>query len=60
MILFQTGHLTEARDLFAKGESNMKPLPEDPREVFESNSAPDEIMVWLAYKEARALLRSED
>jgi hypothetical protein len=56
MILSRTGHMEEARTLFATGESEMKPLPPDDRQIFESNSAFHEVMVWLAYKEAKALL----
>jgi len=34
----------------------MKPLPKDRRQIFESATAFDDVMVWLAYKEAEALL----
>ena len=56
MILFHNGKRQQARELFAQAELDMKPLPVDPRQVFESASAFDDIMVWLAYKEARELL----
>jgi len=56
MIRFSGGDYAKARELLAEGKAEMKPLPKDRRQIFESATAFDDVMVWLAYKEAEALL----
>ena len=59
MSLFQQGKAADARKLFAEAEAEMKPLPADTRQPFADGAGPDDLIVWLAYKEAKALLQSE-
>ena len=56
MILFRQGKAAEARQLFSEAEALMKPLPAADRLALQSEITTDEIIVWLAYKEARAML----
>ena len=51
--LLQLGRKDEARTLFTATEATMKPLPED-----EKNPGldPDDLILWLACKEAKALV----
>ncbi|MES2925001.1 MAG: serine/threonine-protein kinase [Verrucomicrobiota bacterium] len=56
MILFRQDKEADARKLLIEAESQMKPLPADDRLVFVSSVSQDDIFVWLAYKEARAML----
>ncbi len=58
MSLFQQGKPAEARKLFAEAEAEMKPLPADERQPFADGATPDDLIVWLADKEAKTLLRS--
>ncbi len=57
MILFRKGKEADARKLFAEAEAQMKPLPADPREVLLNGATQDDLIFWLADKEARALLQ---
>jgi hypothetical protein len=59
MILFREGKREDAQFHFSEGEKEMKPLPVDHRLVFENSEAIDNLLVWLVYKEARALLQPE-
>jgi hypothetical protein len=34
----------------------MKPLPADERQPLGNNAVGDDVIIWLAYKEAKALL----
>ena len=58
MILFRQGKDQEARDLF--GQVEMKPLPADHRLIFERIDAVDDVLVWMLYKEAKALIQPEN
>lgn len=58
MSLFQQGKAAEARMVFAEAEAEMKPLPADARQPFADGATPDDLIVWLADKEAETLLRS--
>ena len=58
MTLSKQGKAAEARQLFAEAEAQMKPLPADERQPFADGATPDDLIVWLAYKEAKTLLRS--
>jgi tetratricopeptide (TPR) repeat protein len=59
MTLFRRGEETEARQLFVEAEAQMKPLPKDPREVLLTGAKQDDLLFWLAYKEAKALMQPE-
>ena len=58
MSLFQQGKAAEARTLFTEAEAQMKPLPADERQPFTDGATPDDLIVWLACKEAKALLQT--
>ena len=57
MIPFRQGKAGEARKLFSEAEALMKPLPAADRLALQSEVTTDEIIIWLAYKEARTLLQ---
>lgn len=59
MCFFQEGKVAQARQLFAEVEAQMKPLPADERQPFADGATPDDLIVWLACKEAKALLQTE-
>ncbi len=56
MSRFQQGKPAEARELFAAAESRMKPFPADDRRPFAEGATYDDMVFWLACKEARALI----
>jgi hypothetical protein len=55
MSLFRLGRETEAQALFSATEAAMKPLPADEQKPAVSETNQDNFILWLAYKEARAL-----
>ena len=55
MNLFQQGKRDEARKLESEAEAKMKPLPTDAGEHLDH----EDIIGWLAYKEANELLKSK-
>ncbi len=57
MSLVRQGKEAEARQLFAEAGSRMKPLPTGERQPFTNGAGPDDLIVWLAYKEVKALLQ---
>ena len=59
MILFQQGKRDEARELVASAAAKMKPLPADELNPLAEGADHDQLIVWLAYKEARALIKIE-
>jgi tetratricopeptide (TPR) repeat protein len=56
MSLFRQGKETDAQALFSATEATMKPLPADEQKLTFSEASQDNFILWLAYKEARALL----
>jgi hypothetical protein len=56
MSLFRQGEAAEARQLFTETEATMKPLPADDKNPLANGADQDDMIVWLAYKEARALI----
>ncbi len=56
MISFQRGQVTEARKRFAEAEAKMKPLPADEKNPMAIGGDFNALILWLAYKEAKALL----
>ena len=56
MSLFRQGKAAEARQLFTETEATMKPLPADDKNPLANGADQDDMIVWLAYKEARALI----
>src|SRR5262249_20568401 len=59
MCLFQQGKPDEARKLALATAAKMKPLPADEDNPLSGNLPHEDLMLWLAYKEARALLKFE-
>jgi hypothetical protein len=55
MILFRQGKPDEARKLATDAASKMKPLPKGPSLHFQR----DDLITWMAYKEAMELLNPE-
>jgi tetratricopeptide (TPR) repeat protein len=56
MSFFRQGKVLEGRKLFTEAEAQMKPLPADERQPLGNNAVGDDVIIWLAYKEAKALL----
>jgi hypothetical protein len=56
MSLFQFGRKDAARDVAAKAATQMKPLPEDEPDPMAGGRIPDRLILWLAYKEAKAMI----
>jgi tetratricopeptide (TPR) repeat protein len=57
MSLAQLGKADEARALLAATEAKMKPLPADEtKPLAEKGTDHDDLIFWLAYKEAKAML----
>ena len=57
MSLFRQGREAQARQLFAEAVAQMKPLPADERQPLANGASADDVIVCLAYKEAKALCR---
>ncbi|PHR90620.1 MAG: hypothetical protein COA78_34925 [Blastopirellula sp.] len=56
MSLFQQGKPDEARTLFTQAEAKIKPLPAYQKNPLAGDANHDDLILWLAYKEAKALL----
>jgi hypothetical protein len=56
MSLFQQGKKDEARKLAADTAAKMKPLPRDEQNPLRDGATPDHLVLWLAYKETKALI----
>jgi hypothetical protein len=56
MSLFQQGKKDEARDVATKAAAKMKPLPRDEQNPMADGAIPDDLILWMAYKEAKALI----
>jgi len=56
MILFRQGKPDEARRLATEAAAKMKPLPADEQNPLAGSSNFDEVILWLTYKEAAALI----
>ena len=55
MSLSQQGKKDEARGVATRAAARMEPLPGDERRPF-APAGPDSFILWLAYKEAKALI----
>ncbi len=56
MILFRQGQRDEARKLAIAAAAKMQPLPKDDNNPLAGGAYHDDLILWLAYKEARALI----
>jgi serine/threonine protein kinase/Flp pilus assembly protein TadD len=59
MSLFRLGKKDEARKLATLAVANMKALPVDEKKLLDRESGHDDLILWLAYKEAKALIKFE-
>jgi hypothetical protein len=57
MSLFRLGQEALARELAAETVAKMKPLPPDEKNPLGDKDSADDLILWLAYKEAKALIR---
>jgi hypothetical protein len=57
MSLFRQGKEDEARKLAADAAAKWKPLPKDEQNPLAGGASADALMLWLAYKEAKALIQ---
>jgi hypothetical protein len=56
MTLFRQGKEDEARKLVTEAAAEMKPLPKDDKNPLAGGASPDDLTLWLASKEAKALI----
>jgi hypothetical protein len=56
MSLFRQGKENEARMLATEAAAKMLPLPKDENNPLTGGASLDDLMLWLAYREARALI----
>jgi tetratricopeptide (TPR) repeat protein len=56
MNLFRQGKPDEARALASAAAAKMKPLPADEQNPLAGGATSDDLVLWLAYKEAKALI----
>ena len=57
MSLFRQGKRDEARKIAIEAAAKMKPLPKDDNNPLTGDASLDDLFVWLAYKEAKALIQ---
>jgi hypothetical protein len=57
MSLFRLGKSDEARKLAIAAAAQMKPLPKDEQNPLADNAFYDDLILWLAYKEAKAIIK---
>jgi hypothetical protein len=59
MSLFRLGKEKEARQLVIEAASHMRPLPEDEKNPLAGGATQNDLILWMAYKEAKALIKLE-
>ena len=57
MSLFRQGKQDEARKLAIAAAAKMKPLPKDENNPLAGDASYDDLILWLAYKEAKAMIQ---
>ena len=57
MSLFRQGKEDEARKLAIAAAATMKPLPKDENNPLAGDANHDDLILWLAYKEAKAMIQ---
>jgi hypothetical protein len=57
MSLFRQGKEDEARKLATAAAATMKPLPKDENNPLAGNADTVDLILWLAYKEAKAMIQ---
>ena len=58
MCLLRQKHPEAAREKLQEAEKLMRPLPKDDNEPFANGGYHDDMVLWLAYREANAMMRS--
>jgi eukaryotic-like serine/threonine-protein kinase len=56
MSLFKAGEKDQAREVALKAAAAMRPLPKDPKNPLTDSASADDVIVWLAYREAKELI----
>ena len=59
MSLFRQGKEVEARRIATEAASGMKPLPADENSPLTGGANHDDLIIWIAFKEAKGLLKLE-
>ena len=57
MSLFRQGKTDEARKLATEAAAKMKPLPVDEQNPLAGGADANDLIMWLAYKEAKAMIQ---
>ena len=57
MSLFRQGKPDEARKVASAAAAQIKPLPKDEQNPFADGAYDDDLILWLAYKEAKAMIQ---
>ena len=57
MSLFRQGKPDEARKVAIAAAAQMKPLPKDEQNPLANGADHDDLILWLAYKEAKAMIQ---
>jgi tetratricopeptide (TPR) repeat protein len=57
MSLFRQGKRDEARKVALAAAAQMKPLPKDEQNPLANNTNWDDLILWLAYKEAKSMIK---
>jgi tetratricopeptide (TPR) repeat protein len=60
MSLFRQGNQEEARKLAIAAAAKMKPLPKDENNPLAGDADHDDLILWLAYKEAKAMIQFDE
>ena len=58
--LFRQGKEEEARQLALAAAAKMKPLPKDEQNPLANQVTHDDLILWLAYKEAKAMIQFDE
>jgi hypothetical protein len=57
MSLYRQGKQAEARKLATEAAAKMRPLPADEKNPLDRDSSADDLIVWMAYKEAKGMIK---
>jgi WD40 repeat protein/serine/threonine protein kinase len=60
MSLFRQDKEAEARKLATEAAARMRPLPADEKNPLGSDCSADDLILWMAYKEAKALIKFDE
>ena len=60
MSLFRQGKEAEARLLALAAVATMKPLPKDEQNPLAGEANHDDLILWLAYKEAKGMMKFDE